>query len=223
MPTPTTPNTPAATPNTPGTAPGDEPEVIAEGDEPTDDLPNASTTSGADDGAGTQRPKSKKPDGITPEVQAYLDSELRKARLKATETGKAKGREELQLELEDRNADDTQRLARSQTKVTELQADLITVKNDHARLLMALKVGLPKPEVNFKRLIITDDDDALEADAIELKESLNVAPNGNQPPVHTPRGPRGGTSTQQATHSEEAEVEVTKIGAQATDPMYRGL
>lgn len=223
MPAPTTPNTPATINNTPGTAPGDEPEVIADGDEPNDDPASPSSTAGADNGAGTQRPKSKKPDGITPEVQAYLDGELRKARLKATESGKAKGREELQSELEDRNADDTQRLAKATTKVTELQADLTKVTNDHSRLLMALKVGLPKPEVNFKRLIITDDEEALEADAIELKESLGVNPNGAQQPVHTPRGPRGGTSTQQATRSEEERTEVAQVGAQATDPMYRGL
>jgi hypothetical protein len=223
MPAPTTPQNQQPT-NTPGTAPGsDEPNDNPSGNEPAGDPPASSTTAGADDGAGTQRARGKKPDGITPEVQAYIDSEARKVRLAAEEEGRRKGREALQAELEDQNATDTERLTKVTAKVTRLEQELADAKNNHARLLMALKVGLPKPEVNFKRLIITSDDAALEADALELKESLGVQPNGNQQPVHTPRGPNGGRSTQQPTRSEEEQETVTKVTAQAIDPMYRNL
>jgi hypothetical protein len=223
MPAPTKP-TNQQTNDTPVTATGDEPDETQLGDESnTDDEPDASQQAGADRGEGNRRPKNKKPEGITAEVQAYLDSELRKARLKAQEDGKIKGREELQAELEDRNADDTQRLAKAQTKVGELQSELSLTKRMLAKLTTALKVGLPNPQVNFKRLIDTDDEEALEADAVELKESLGVQPNGNQQPVHTPRGPRGGSSTQQATRSEDEDANVQKVGAQATNPMYKSM
>lgn len=217
MPAPTEPNT-QQQPNQPvqppqGTPTGDQ--VI--------DPPGGTQTAGAEPGAGNANQRASKPEWLTPEVEAHLNSELRKARLAAEEEGKRKGREALQTELEEQTATESQKLAKATSKVTEVQQELAQVKKDHTKLLMALKVGLPKPEVNFKRLIDTDDDAALEADALELKESLGVPGNGTQQPVHTPRGPNGGRSTQQPTTRSEEETQVAVVGAQATDPMYRNL
>jgi hypothetical protein len=229
MPAPTNPNN-QQTPSTPGTAPGNaDPNNLPAGDPPSGDLPagdlpdTSTQNAGADEGAGQRGRRSSKPDGITPEIEAYLNSELRKARIAAEGDGERRGRETLQAELEDQNATDTERLTKATNKVTQLQQELADANNNHARLLMALKVGLPKPEVNFKRLIITSDEAALEADALELKESLGVQPNGNQQPVHTPRGPSGGSSTQRPPRSEDEETQVQRVGAQASDPMYKSL
>jgi hypothetical protein len=185
--------------------------------------PEGTQQAGAEPGAGTQPPTSGRPEGLTPEIESYLNSELAKARRAAIEEGRRKGREALQAELDDQTASEAEKLAKATTRVTTLQQELASMTKNHSKLLMALKVGLPKPEVNFKRLIDTDDEAALEQDALELKESLGVPPAGQQSPVHTPRGPSGGRTTQQPTRSEDEQARLAQVGAQATHPMYRGL
>jgi len=213
MPEPTKPDDQQLTP--PGTAPGKQPGT---GDPPAPDL----STAGADTGAGATKKKGEKPEGVTPEVEAYLNAELAKARRSSSEEGKRKAREE----LEEEQAAAT---ATTEEKLNKANADLLTAKAEKAaaetqlrKLLMAIKVGLPNPDVNWKRLIDTDDDEALEADAVSLKESFG-APKAPQTPPITPGGRGGGRTTQEGTRSETETEEQTKVVEQAKHPMYVNL
>lgn len=210
MPEPTKPDD-QQTPK-PGTAPGQQPGA---GDPPATDL----STAGAEIGAGKKPKKGEKPDGITPEVQAYLDSELAKARRAAIEEGKTKARTELEDEAANANATIEEKLQTANANLATAKAEKLAAETQLRKLLMAIKVGLPSPDVNWKRLIDTDDDEALEADALSLKESFG-APTAPQTPPITPGGHGGGRSTTSPTRSEDEAEETTKVVEQAKHPMY---
>ena len=197
---------------TPGTAPGQQPGA---GVQPVPDL----STAGAEIGAGKPKKKGEKPDGITPEVEAYLNGELRKARLAALEEGKTQERTKLEEEAATANATTEERLTKAKEDLVTAKTEKLAAETQLRKLLMAIKVGLPSPDVNWKRLIDTDDDEALEADAVSLKESFG-APTAPQTPPITPGGHGGGRSTTSPTRSEEETVDNTKVVEQAKHPMY---
>lgn len=198
---------------TPGTAPGNEP--------PSGDPPAASTTAGAGNGAGAPPKKGDKPDGLTPEVQAYLNAELAKARRASMDEGKRKAREELEEEAANANATIEEKLQTANANLATAKAEKLAAETQLRKLLMAIKVGLPNPDVNWKRLIDTDDEAALEADALSLKESFGAT--APQTPPITPGGRGGGRTTIEGTRSETEAQENTKVVEQAKHPMYNGL
>ena len=163
-----------------------------------------------------------KPDGITPEIEAYLNSELAKARRTAEAAGKTQARTELEEEAASANATTEEKLTKAKNDLAAANTAKLAAETQLRKLLMAIKVGLPNPDVNWKRLIDTDDDAALEEDAMSLKASFVTQAPASPPPV-TPSGRGGGRSTTEGTRSEEEAETVTKVAAQAQEPMYTKL
>lgn len=154
--------------------------ATADAGKPNGDDANASDADKNADGTPKVASKDDKPEGITPEIQKYLDSQAAAAR----RAGEAKGKQTKEQEIEAAKADAAKAAALQAGQHKELydtevkdhsatKATLTATESELNKLKAALASQVPNPLDNYKR-IVGDDYDAMVEDAKTLAASFGT-------------------------------------------------
>ncbi len=152
-------------------------------------------------------------DSLDPKIKAFVESELGKARRAAAK--KAKEDADAAAEADRKQREDDAKKAAGNFEALlsdEKEAHEATKKNlselqlENRKIKAAIKNEIPNPLVNYMRLINTDDDEALDADAKVLKDSfVPTAHREAGTPPATPDG-KGGKHSESQTPNEQKEI-----------------
>lgn len=177
-------------------------------------------------GDGKKKQGVEKPEGLTPEVENYINSQAAAARRSGEESARKKleaenaKKEEERLRAEEVAKGDKDALIKRLTdSETSLKAEKAEAESKLRRISAAVTAGIPEPEKNYLRLIDDEDPEKVLADAKELKKSFFGAFRKTEDNPGTPDG-KGGKDDGKA---KKGDLDQKAVEGQAALGMYNSF